>query len=296
MTEIKPAPHRYRDDFEARAAAETQAALQRDLAELQYRRKTQAVIAAGAITLAALIVLAPGYVSTTSKNSSLPDWALPVITISGLILMGAAVTATILRDQRKAAAQRKDAQRLDSAADDLRERMELASLVNFNRILLDQYHGIATKQANKSFYSSVGAMILGLAVLVVAFFASMQFNALGERVFIGSLTLLSTVFVGYIGKTFMAVYDRSLQQLNQYFNQPVMNQYFLSAERIVDRLDDETKNELLAEIVRDVLATAKQMHSGTTAAPIAHRRRKVPAQPQAPAPQQSPNTRQPGTQ
>ncbi|WP_158710078.1 hypothetical protein [Streptomyces katrae] len=107
MTDIKPAPHKYTDDFEARAAAETQAALQRDLAELQYRRKTQATIATGALTLGVVIILAPSYVSTNSKTSSLPDWALPVIATSGLILLGATIAATVLRDQRKAAARQK---------------------------------------------------------------------------------------------------------------------------------------------------------------------------------------------
>ncbi len=138
--------------------------------------------------------------------------------------------------------------------------MELASLVNFNRVLLEKYHGIATRQANKSFVSSLIAMGVGLAVLVGAFVASMQYNALGERVFIGSLAALSTVFIGYLSKTFLAVYDRSLQQLNQYFNQPVLNGYFLTAERIAERLDDPLKQELTARIVVDVLETGKEMH------------------------------------
>ncbi|MFE6840441.1 hypothetical protein ACFVFI_37175 [Streptomyces sp. NPDC057705] len=218
----------------------------------------------------------------------LPGWFIPAAITVTLIGMTAVVTTLVLRDRRRAATKKEEQARFENAAEHLQEKMELASLVNFNRILLERYHGIATKQANKSFYSSIGAMIVGLAVLVVAFVASMQFNALGERVFIGSLAVLSTVFVGYLSKTFMVVYDRSLQQLNQYFNQPVLNQYFLSAERIADRLDEQTKNELLSQIVLDVLATGKQMHSlaisGPTPAPVASRRRRVPAQQQTPVP------------
>ncbi|MFD7629514.1 hypothetical protein ACFV7Q_26385 [Streptomyces sp. NPDC059851] len=249
------------------------------------------MIVIGGVLFASLIIAAPGYVSNATKSSNLPGWVLPAITISGLILLGAAIAATVLRDRRKAATRQQEAQRLDSAASDLRKRMELASLVNFNRILLEQYHGIATKQANKSFNSSIGAMIVGLLVLVVAFIASMQFNALGERIFIGSLAALSTVFVGYLSRTFLVVYDRSLQQLNQYFNQPVLNQYFLTAERIADRLDGEQKDELLTQIAKDVLDTGKQMHEATTkpaAQPkprsLGRQRRPQPVQQQTPAP------------
>ncbi|MGW3060719.1 TRADD-N-associated membrane domain-containing protein [Streptomyces goshikiensis] len=207
-------------------------------------------------------------VDTARKGARpLPWWFVPTGIGAAVIVAVAVVTFIWLRQRRLTAEKREERQRLDSAAERLRERMELASLVEFNRILLEDYHGVATKQANKSFYSALFAMGVGLLVLVGAFVASMQFNALGERIFIGSLAALATVFVGYLSKTFLVVYDRSLQQLNQYFNQPVLNQYFLSAERIAERLEPEQRNMLLAKIVTDVLDTGKRMHEASTSPP-----------------------------
>ncbi|MEU9093533.1 hypothetical protein [Streptomyces sp. NPDC048428] len=216
--------------------------------------------AAGASVAAGVGVVALTADSAKAKADPVPGWLLPSLAVAVTLVVFAGIVAIIVRERRKSAARRNEQERLDNAADNLRERMELASLVNFNRVLLEKYHGIATRQANKSFVSSLIAMSIGLLVLVGAFVASMQFNALGERIFIGSLAALATAFVGYLSKTFLAVYDRSLQQLNQYFNQPVLNGYFLTAERIVERLDDPLKQDLTAQIVMDVLETGKEMH------------------------------------
>ncbi|MGW6578907.1 TRADD-N-associated membrane domain-containing protein [Streptomyces globisporus] len=215
---------------------------------------------------AAVAALAAGAGVFTAVNGDksnadpVPGWLLGTFATVVALAVFAGIGAIILRERRKAAARRDEQARLDNAAEKLRERMELASLVNFNRVLLEKYHGVATRQANKSFVSALAAMTVGLLVLVGAFIASMHFNELGERLFIGSLAVLATAFVGYLSKTFLAVYDRSLQQLNQYFNQPVLNGYFLTAERIVERLDDPMKQELTAQIVMDVLETGKEMH------------------------------------
>ncbi|MGW1894005.1 TRADD-N-associated membrane domain-containing protein [Streptomyces sp. NPDC002004] len=198
--------------------------------------------------------------SSRTKTEPLPTWFITVVVIAGVTTVLAAVTAVIVRERRRAAIKRDEQERLDNAADRLRERMELPALVHFNQALLEKYHGIATRQANKSFVSSLTAMAIGLVALVAAFVASMHYNSQGERIFIGSLAALSTVFVGYISKTFLAVYDRSIQQLNQYFNQPVLNGYFLTAERITERLEGPAKDDLTAQIVLDVLETGKQMH------------------------------------
>lgn len=221
----------------------------------------------GIVATVATVAWLNGDRSKSDRPISLPTWFLVAIcVIIGLGLLGA-VAAVWLKGRRQAAERKAQQARLDNAADRLREHMELASLVNFNRVLLEEYHGVATRQANKSFVSAIVAMGVGLAALVTAFLASMQFTATGERVFIGSLAALATVFVGYLSKTFLAVYDRSLQQLNQYFNQPVLNQYFLTAERVADQLDGDLRSELMAQIVKDVLETGKQMHQVTGSAP-----------------------------
>ncbi|MFI8823411.1 hypothetical protein [Streptomyces sp. NPDC053431] len=226
---------------------------------------TSAVAAAGGVVFTGITAIT--WDDSGTPAAGLPGWFLPSAGVLVLLVTLALATALIVRERRRAAVKREEQVRVENAAERLKEHMELASLVNFNRLLLERYHGIATKQANKSFISAIVAMGVGLAVLVGAFIASMHFTAQGERLFIGSLAALATGFVGYLSKTFLAVYDRSLQQLNQYFNQPVLNQYFLTAERITDQLEGQKRDELMTQIVMDVLETGKQMHQVTGGGP-----------------------------
>lgn len=210
---------------------------------------------------------APAYIE---KNLDAPNWVIAVLITMCILMIFAIFMGLLYRFREEASERRAEQERVDNAVEHLRERMELASLIEFNRVLLEAYHRIATRQANKAFLSGLVAMCVGLLVLVGSFAASMQFNALGERIFIGSLAALSTAFIGYISKTFLAVYDTSLQQLNHYFNQPVLNGYYLTAERIAGGLDDELRQELTAKIVMNILETGREMSQlsvSRTAAP-----------------------------
>ncbi|MFG2267102.1 hypothetical protein [Streptomyces sp. NPDC048720] len=62
----------------------------------------------------------------------------------------------------------------------------------------------------------------------------------------------------------MQTYERALQQLNQYFNQPVLNGYFLTAERIAESLPRDRRSEVLERVVADVLESGKEMHRNAT--------------------------------
>ena len=43
----------------------------------------------------------------------------------------------------------------------------------------------------------------------------------------------------YITKTFLDVHKTSLNQLNRYFRQPVINEHILTAQRLADYLEDK---------------------------------------------------------
>ena len=47
---------------------------------------------------------------------------------------------------------------------------------------------------------------------------------------------------GFLSRTYIRVYERALQQLNQYFNQPLLNSYLLSAERIIGEMSVEARD------------------------------------------------------
>ncbi|WP_327421168.1 eukaryotic translation initiation factor 3 subunit E [Streptomyces sp. NBC_01230] len=204
--------------------------------------------------------------TSVSASDPLPSWVWPV-TLGGIVLVVAVGFWgywLVAKERLKEAERERKA--LESAADRLREKMELPSLVDFNRVLLDQYHGIATDQASKAYRSSRFAMHVGLGILVVAFFAGWQLNAQGDRLFVGTVAAVGTAFTAYLSRTYMQTYERALQQLNQYFNQPVLNGYFLTAERIAGSLPEDRRAEVLERVVDDVLESGKVMHHNATGA------------------------------
>ncbi|MGW5587095.1 hypothetical protein [Streptomyces sp. NPDC003857] len=223
-------------------------------------------LAAGIFALIAA-VLDQGGDKKSQVSEPLPSWVWPSVAGAAAVLVASGFWGYWLTRRAKLKEAERERMALESAADRLRERMELPSLVDFNRVLLDRYHGIATDQAKKAYNASRFAMGIGLAILVAAFFAGWQLNAQGDRLFVGSFAAVGTAFTAYLSRTYMLTYERALQQLNQYFNQPVLNSYFLTAERIADRLPkgSEFQHEILVRIMGDVLESGKEMHRIVTA-------------------------------
>lgn len=195
-----------------------------------------------------------------------PSWFGPALLILAVfaVVCGVILGYIYIRDLKEARLQ--ETQERESRLERLSQKMELPSLVESNRLLLDKYHIIATDQAKKAYHSSRIAMGVGLTILVVAFFAGWRLNAQGDRLFIGSIAAVGSTFTAYLSRTYMQTYERTLQQLNQYFNQPVLNGYFLTAERIAAALPPDRKAELLERVVDDVLESGKEMHRSSTSA------------------------------
>ncbi|MEU8977477.1 hypothetical protein [Streptomyces sp. NPDC048309] len=148
------------------------------------------------------------------------------------------------------------------ALEKLRKTTELATLMELNQGQIGDYHKIVTVQADKAFKSSRMAMGVGLSLLVCAAFGGAYVSIEEVRWFIGALAAFSTMLSGYISKTYFALYRDSISQLNRYFDQPVLNSYYLTAERLTHGLNSDQVTEVRRQIINEVLATSSRM--GTT--------------------------------
>ena len=72
-----------------------------------------------------------------------------------------------------------------------------------------------------------------------------------------SLTAIAGMLSGYIGKTFLRVYERTQQQLTFFFQQPLINSYVLSAERLIDT--HLKKDQEVSRIIDRILAVLVQL-------------------------------------
>ncbi|MDX2393435.1 hypothetical protein NJL88_25885 [Streptomyces sp. DK15] len=193
------------------------------------------------------------------------------------ILVGATVFHLITRRQYMANQNKGFTAKLQAqeeyhqqALEKLRKTTELATLMELNQGQIGEYHRIVTDQADKAFRSSRTAMGVGLFLLVCAAVGGVYVPLEEIRWFIAALAAFSTMLAGYLSKTYMILYRESISQLNRYFDQPVLNSYYLTAERLTQSLDREHVVEIRRQIISEVLATSSRLGAkGTNAAPAA---------------------------
>ncbi|MFI6334114.1 hypothetical protein [Streptomyces sp. NPDC050535] len=147
------------------------------------------------------------------------------------------------------------------ALEKLKKTTELATLMELNQDQIATYHRIVTQQADKSFKSSRTAMGVGLFLIVCAAIGGAYVPMEEVRWFIGALAAFSTLLTGYLTKTYLAMYKESIGQLNRYFDQPVLNSFYLTAERLVSGLDEEHAQDVRCQIINEVLATSSRRSS-----------------------------------
>ncbi|MBV9142684.1 MAG: hypothetical protein JO115_17525 [Pseudonocardiales bacterium] len=58
------------------------------------------------------------------------------------------------------------------------------------------------------------------------------------------------------------MYERSLQQLNRYFDQPLLNSYLLSAERIICEMEKSNRDSAYQRVLEQLLESSSRLSVG----------------------------------
>ena len=88
------------------------------------------------------------------------------------------------------------------------------------------------------------------------------------------------MFSAYLSRTYLLLYRESISQLNRYFDQPVLNSFYLTAERLTAGLDVEHAQAVRQQIIDQVLETSTRIGDGRTVKPGTASRPKKPKNPQ----------------
>ncbi|WP_263447302.1 hypothetical protein [Streptomyces olivaceus] len=150
-------------------------------------------------------------------------------------------------------------ERHQQAMEQLRKTTQLVTLMELNQDQIKTYHDIVTEQAEKSFKSARNAMTAGLLLLVAAAAGGVKVPVEEIRWFIGALAMFSTMFSAYLSRTYLMLYRESISQLNRYFDQPVQNSYYLTAERLAAGLEGESAQSVRKQIMDQVLETSTRI-------------------------------------
>ena len=144
------------------------------------------------------------------------------------------------------------------AAAKVEDTLSLPNLFGFNRTLMDEYHSITKGQSERSFRYSQIASFVGLFILgggaVVVFVPVSDL----VKIAIAGLAGLGTILSGYISRTFLRSHELSIQQLNNFFRQPLVSNYLLMAERLANGLSAEARSEAQLKIIGQVIEAARR--------------------------------------
>jgi hypothetical protein len=213
------------------------------------------------------ILLASGYVLilvTSILSSSIPrrtfDERLGLGIGALIIAVALALTAIIrfaqARIRYQESEEAKSRKAVGIAIEELKSDVSFPSLLKVNQTQMDQYHDITKHQAEDAYRNSQIAMASGLIILVLATIAAILVKGNTSKIILGGVAGVGTAFSAYIGATFLNAYQSALAQLNYYFSQPLINSYFLSAERIVTDMSPKRRDDVRAKIIDSMLQGA----------------------------------------
>jgi hypothetical protein len=231
---------------------------------------------------------APSRRQSASETSHVPGY-LWILAACCLAIVALAFAWYLVTQTRRQDAERQaviaEAERQKQIGEEqlaqLKEVTALATLLDLNQKQIDEYHRIATDQADRSFKSSQRAVAMGLFVLVGCVAAGLYVPSSEARIFLGAIAAVGAAFSGFLNRTYIHMYGQTLAQLNRYFDQPVLTSYYLTAERLTQNLPRGPEGEVRKEIIRQVLANSSRLGGQPQEQP-----QPEPTQPE-PKPQQS---------
>ncbi len=132
------------------------------------------------------------------------------------------------------------------------EKKDIIALMLKNNDETKEYFKISKNQAKSSFWFSIIACIVGIAMIGISLYGvfkmkDTQFAIIG--IVGGAITEL-------IAGTVLVIHNKSALQLNYYYDALHENEKFLSAINLADKLDDDTKRDMYIEIIMAQIQSA----------------------------------------
>ncbi len=147
------------------------------------------------------------------------------------------------------------AQDLSRLLDESRSAVAIGSLFNLFSRQIEKYQDQTRSRANWSFVFAIFSMFSGLGFVIWG--GSVLLKAEKPIVLAagGILASLGGAISAFIAKSFLDVHKISLNQLNRYFRQPVLNDHIVMAQRLADEIgDEEFRRKSYEKIIQSVTA------------------------------------------
>lgn len=245
--------HEVEEHREKLAALEQQG----DLSWAQQTFRNVLTLAAGAVALllaalATTIVLVGNDLGLSRREVLVTTI---VLSVAGAVAFVAAVLVRPFTHSLQIQREKEERARgaAAAAADALADATTLPSLIKANRQQMEAYDVLARSQAQTAFRNSQVAMGLGLLVLLSGAVVAIGTPDTTARITTASLSAIGGSLSGFIARTFLRTYHASLDQLNYYFQQPLVTSYLLSAERLIRSMSRAQRDPTFALLINRVI-------------------------------------------
>lgn len=113
-------------------------------------------------------------------------------------------------------------------------------LLNVYAIQIEKYQQQTRNRASWSFIAALAAMFAGMSFVLWGGFFILSKEGIDHTLAGSSISAIGGGISAYITKTFLDVHKLSINQLNHYFKQPVINEKILMAQQLADDIDDDS--------------------------------------------------------
>jgi hypothetical protein len=119
---------------------------------------------------------------------------------------------------------------------------------------IEKYQADTQQRATISFFFAILAMSTGIGFVVWAGSYSITSDSVLKTVGTAAISTVGVTLSAYITKTFSDLHRVSLEQLNRYFRQPVLNEHVLTVERLAEQLSDGAKESAYVRLIDKILS------------------------------------------
>ncbi len=130
--------------------------------------------------------------------------------------------------------------------------LDIFNVIQLGLNQITEYYTINKSQARNSFRASMGAVIFGLLALSVGIALNYKQPQLAT---VSALSAIAGVLLQFIGGAYFHLYNRSLQQLNFFYETLVRLQDTMLAVQQVDQLESGTRDKARGGIITALMRT-----------------------------------------
>jgi hypothetical protein len=151
-------------------------------------------------------------------------------------------------DLRPIRAERKEIEQRIASRD--RTQLDIFSVIQLGLNQINEYYTINKSQARNSFRVSMGAMVVGLLALSIGIVLNYKQP---QHTTVPTLSAISGVLLQFSGGAYFYLYNRTLQQLNFFYETLVRLQDTMLAVQQVDQLEGDVREKAREAVIKALI-------------------------------------------